>query len=445
MKKFALRGLIILAIVVALCIFFSGTVRTLTTPKVRFAQAKMGKFEQSTSLTGKVVFPAEEEIHVAVPEGMHLTVTRVKATAGDKVKAGDLLAAAKVTDADKTLESLRKDYETARSSLRSLEKKTGEIHLSRSEQRWQDAWEAEQEAMQAERDARVNLQVLLRQKGLEMVDGKTLPEGAGDEEKEAWNAWQAAGNTWQKSQESLKALERYAIPEDTWNDLQKMKEYRKTMADAEEKMTDLEILKKQAESITAPHAGYISQVSIEKGSSVDGDTVIMKMTPADNDPVIRAELGDMKLTVEKGTGLYVESDSWGRTETKVVDTGLTLEGHPYVDCQINKDVRYALGSVTAMMKNDIKLTLSTKNKESTCLLPASAVRGSGSDRYVYTGERVSSTFGGSQLKCKKTPVTVLGESGSTVSLAEDLSNKQVLYMEDRALSEDATVMSYEGN
>ena len=81
------------------------------------------------------------------------------------------------------------------------------------------------------------------------------------------------------------------------------------MADAEEKMTDLEILKKQAESITAPHAGYISQVSIEKGSSVDGDTVIMKMTPADNDPVIRAELGDMKLTVEKGTGLYVESGS----------------------------------------------------------------------------------------------------------------------------------------
>ena len=43
MKKFALRGLLILAIVVALCMFFSGTVRTLTTPKVRFAQAKNGK------------------------------------------------------------------------------------------------------------------------------------------------------------------------------------------------------------------------------------------------------------------------------------------------------------------------------------------------------------------------------------------------------------------
>ena len=97
MKKMALRGLLILAAVVALCIFFSGTVRTLTTPKVRFAQVKMGKFEQSTSLTGKVVFPETEEIRIQVPEGMLLTVTRVKASAGDKVKAGDTLLTAKVS------------------------------------------------------------------------------------------------------------------------------------------------------------------------------------------------------------------------------------------------------------------------------------------------------------------------------------------------------------
>ena len=43
LKTFALRGMIILAVVIALCILFSGTIRTLTTPKVRFAKAKMGK------------------------------------------------------------------------------------------------------------------------------------------------------------------------------------------------------------------------------------------------------------------------------------------------------------------------------------------------------------------------------------------------------------------
>ena len=34
LKKFALKGLIILAVAVALCMFFARTVQTITTPKV---------------------------------------------------------------------------------------------------------------------------------------------------------------------------------------------------------------------------------------------------------------------------------------------------------------------------------------------------------------------------------------------------------------------------
>ncbi len=444
MKKFALRGLIILAVVVALCIFFSGTVRTLTTPKVRYAQAKNGKFEQSTSLTGKVVFPMEEEVRFPIPEGMTLTVTRVRVTAGDSVKEGDVLAVAKVMDADKTLAGLEKDYETARTSLRSLEKKLGDIRLSSGEQRWQEAWETEQKAMKAERDARVNLTVLLNQGGLELAADGTLPEQADEETRTAYRGWKSAEAAWTAKQAELRALDRYAIADDLWSDMLKMDEYRRSMAESEQKITDLEILKKQAEQITAPHAGYISEVKIEKGSSLDGETVLVKMTQAGTGPVIRADLGTVKQTVEKGTVIEVDSDTWGRTETEGTETGMSLEGHPYADCAINRDVRYALGSVAEMMKlSEIKLTLSTRARETTCLLPAAAVRGSGNDRYVYVAERESSTFGGTRLKCKKMSVTVLGESGSTVSLAEDLTYEQVIYMEDRAISEGATVMTYE--
>lgn len=444
MKKFALRGMIILAVVVALCIFFSGTVRTLTTPKVRFAPAKNGKFEQSTNLTGKVVFPEEEEILIPIPEGMSLTVTRVRVGVGDRVKTGDTLAEAKVTDADKTLSALEKDYETAQTSLRSLEKKRGEIRLSNSEHKWQEAWQAEQDAMLAERDARVNLQVMLSQGGLALAADCTLPESADEDTRKAYEAWKALETAWKAKQGELKAMDRYAIEDELWADMQKMDEYRKTMAESEQKITELEILKKRAENLTAPHDGYISEVKIEKGSSLDGETVLLKMTPADTDPVIRVELGSMKQTVEKGTLMEVESDAWGRTETEVVNTGMSLEGHPYADCAINRDVRYALGSVAEIMKlSEIKLILSTRAKENTCIIAASAVRGSGNDRYVYITERENSTFGGSRLKCKKMSVTVLGESGSTVSLSEDLSYEQVIYMEDRTISEGATVMTYE--
>ena len=46
LKKFALRGLIILAVAVALCMFFARTVQTITTPKVQLVTASNGRFEE---------------------------------------------------------------------------------------------------------------------------------------------------------------------------------------------------------------------------------------------------------------------------------------------------------------------------------------------------------------------------------------------------------------
>lgn len=191
MKKFALRGMVILAAAVALCIFFSGTVRTLTTPKARFAQIRTGKMEQEIDLTGKVVFPEEEELTYSIPEGMTLTVTRVHVTAGSKVKAGDPLVSTRVTDGEKTLESLKKDLATAQKELRTLETKTAGIRLTRSEEKWQEAWNRENEARGRAQEARINLMTALRQAGVEW-NGKDLPEGAGEEAQELYAAWQQA-------------------------------------------------------------------------------------------------------------------------------------------------------------------------------------------------------------------------------------------------------------
>lgn len=42
LKRFALRGLIVLFVAVALCMFFARTVQTITTPKVQLVQAPPG-------------------------------------------------------------------------------------------------------------------------------------------------------------------------------------------------------------------------------------------------------------------------------------------------------------------------------------------------------------------------------------------------------------------
>jgi len=441
MKKFALRGLLILAAAVALCIFFSGTVRTLTTPKVRFAPVKMGKMEMETDLKGKVVFPEEEEIRLPVPEGMNLTVTRVHVVAGDQVKAGGTLISTKVTDREKNLDNLRKESAAAQKELRTLEKKTADYRLTRSEKSWQAAWEKEDEARSAARDARVNLYSALARAGMKMEDGK-LPEEAGEDLKELYETWQAAESRAARAAEELAALDRYAIPEDTWNALQQKKEAGQKAERLEKQMLDLQVLANTTEKVTAPRAAYVTEVGVEKGSAVDGDTVILKLTAEGSSPVIRFDLSDVKQEVNPGTVISIEADSWSRPQVKVINTGLSLEGHPYADTEINRDVIYSLGSVSSMMKNEIKAKLSVRSQETTCLLPASAVRGSGDSRYVYVGKTENSTFGGNRMTVEKMNVTVLAESGSTVSVAEDLTSRKVLYMEDRTLTEDGAVMEY---
>ena len=52
MKKFAIKGLVALAAVVALSMFFSGTIKTISTAKVKLVTAKQGKLEEEIKLSG---------------------------------------------------------------------------------------------------------------------------------------------------------------------------------------------------------------------------------------------------------------------------------------------------------------------------------------------------------------------------------------------------------
>ena len=57
LKNFALRGLIALAVAVALCMFFARTVQTITTPKVKLVTGSSGRYEEKMNFTAQVYFP----------------------------------------------------------------------------------------------------------------------------------------------------------------------------------------------------------------------------------------------------------------------------------------------------------------------------------------------------------------------------------------------------
>ena len=442
MKKFAIRAMIGLAIVVALCMFFSGTIRTITTAKVRFTNARQGKFEMNTDLTGKINFGDTEDITLDVPADQSLTVTRIFVKAGQQVKAGDELLSASVVDYDKTLKSLQSEYDTAQASLRDLIRKNGEVRLSRNETAWMEAYYAAQTASQTLRDCRVEVQALLELEKLTMPEDGSYPEGASDELKAAIDAQAAAEEANTEADETLESLNRYAINDTDWTYLTQKKEYEDKMAECEDQMTELELLSREMSHIYAEHDAYIAEVSVEKGGTIGSTTVVLKITKEGTSPVIRADITNVKQTVSAGSVVTLNTDRYGRLETAVVNTGLSADGTRYADVAITEDIIDSNGSISNMMQNDITVRLTTRAQEATCLVPAAAVRGSGDDRYVYVAQSVSSTFGGTQLKVVKQTLTVLNESSTVVSVNEDLTRSSIIYMEDRTISEGDYVMEY---
>ena len=73
MKKMAIKGLVTLAAVVALCMFFSGTIKTISTAKVKLVTAKQGKLEEEIKLSGNLTFPETEDVKLALASDQSVT------------------------------------------------------------------------------------------------------------------------------------------------------------------------------------------------------------------------------------------------------------------------------------------------------------------------------------------------------------------------------------
>ena len=172
MKKMAIKGLVALAAVVALCMFFSGTIKTISTAKVRLVTAKQGKLEEEIKLSGNLTFPQTEEVKLALASDQSVTIKRVRVAKGRKVAAGDVLFEAEVSGYDKEMESLRSDYEAAQKELMELERKNGDVRLKRTEEIWVEAYDALAQSKDDLMNAQTQLEVAAKLAGVTLTDDR---------------------------------------------------------------------------------------------------------------------------------------------------------------------------------------------------------------------------------------------------------------------------------
>lgn len=448
LKKFALRGMIILAVVIALCVLFSGTIRSLTTAKVQRATVKNGKFESVIELSSKVVFPDKEEVKISVPDGLSLTVQRVPKAAGEKVNKGDTILYTQLTDADKTIAELEKKYDEARSAIEDWERKHSDIRLSRNEQLWMDAYEAAREAEAAELEVRLALMTELNVSKASKLTEKNVSKGS-DEAKALYTQWQDAVKAMETAQKKQENLNRYAVDEDTWKTLKDKQASLKKKNDAENQMIKIRLLEKQVGTIRAPHDGYVIELKVEKGSSLTGENVLLLYTPEGVNPVIRAETKKTDKPIQKGAEIYIlpeDSNRGRKVKTKVISTGVTDTGIPCADAEITDDVIYEHGSVSSMLQKKISMRVISRAKESSTLITAAAVQGNGDNCFIYIAEPFTTMTGETRYRLREQKVTVLGRNDEWCAIEDDyyFGDVKIAYLWDRQVKEGDTVMEYEG-
>ena len=441
LKRFAVRGIVILAICVALCMFFSGTVRTITTPKVRLTAAKRGKLEERVELACKPAFPEVEEIGFSLDDDASLTIVKVNTREGYTVQEGDVLVEAKVANYDQLRKTAQEAYDSASEALMSLENKSRGIRVNRRDEAYADAYFALRDARRAAVSLELSMETQLSREGLERTD-EGYPEGASDALKEMIDAWREADAERAKAQAAMDSVSRYTVPEEVWSYITEQREQNEKKEEAEEELRRLVALDDQARAIVAPHAGYVATVEVKEGDVYDGSHPMLTITRADTLPTLRADISELDRTVTEKMTVSFNPDSYDAVETRVIATGTDDEGKKYADIEMTEQLIKARGSVYAMTQEDTTMTLIFRAREATSLLPTSAVRGSGDDRYIYVTEQNTAAFGGDTLRIHRMDVTVVGEYGGTTSIQEDISYYTIAYGEDRAISDGDAVMEY---
>lgn len=453
LKRFALKGLIILFVAVALCMFFARTVQTITTAKVQLVSASSGRFETEMTFAAQVSFPDKEEITLEEAATTPITVGRVYVKPGHFVKAGDVIFTAKVTTFEDEMKKLREEYDSKNKELLDLD---AQNRTASKESRQNELYDDMINAQSASADAIYDARFLALENGIRLsgdVSGWTQQLGVYDEVPEDVTKAVRKAQTAQSAYETARAAyfeildnRKLRVKDSVFEYIKKRNDLIDTMDELTGKMVDLASTVMALEKITAPHDGYIVSIDVSEGSVYDGSKKAYVISTEGSAPVLLADLDrDMERAIADGTRADVESDTYGSRRSEVAETVINADGSKQLKVVMPEDFLAQDSAAIRRFVSDggVTVKVTYRARQSTTLLPASAVRNDSSGDYIYL---IETQWGGfmsqTSMKVKKTSVTILDKSDRVISIAEEFSYQKVADREDRALSDGLTVMEY---
>ena len=444
MKRNAIKGLIALGIIILLCVFFSGTLHTITTAKVRMTTARNGYLENEITLTGSLHWPDTESLTVeGMTENDTLIIRRLPVAVGSWLQEGDLIAECIVSNYESRLKTLQDSYSTKEKELLEQERKSGALMVTNQHQEWYDAYCRVQETGNETELRRQDLQLEAWKAGITLGEGDSLPETCENKALLTLSQELTEAKTAQKAAEKeFDRIRMLNIGEDIISYLEKKDEIQKEMKNLAEEISALRILRERSAAVRAPHSGYVTALDLKAGDQIGKETVLLTMTIPDAEPVIRLDPGDSKRVIETGTPVTLSiGDS--TAETVICGQGVSSDGQVYLDASVTRQILSKLGGAAAAAeKNAVTAKLTSRSESPVTLIPVTTLRGSTGDYYIYIATSTVNTLGAEQFFVTRKKVTVLGMNNTAAAIEESLRNENIVYMEDRPLNEGCEIMPY---
>ncbi len=449
-KSRALKGLLILAVIVALCMYFARTVQTITTPKVKLTQSTTGRVEQKIDVQAKPYFPVKTEVALPKAEDTPITVDKLYVSAGLYVEAGDTLFTARVNDYDTKEKDLRDKYKTAGQKLIDLDianRKSSK--QSKRNELYDTMLDAQDALTAAESDARLAAAA----EGVDLTfDQETWAAIAKqknatanllsliDRAVTAKATFSTARDAFYQSYEN----KRIKVTDEVFKYINDRNAIIKEMRDISDDMVELLDAKKNLTTVKAESAGYIVSMDVKEGAGYDGKTTAYTIAKKDDMPCLRADITDLKKDVADGAKVEVAGD-YETLKTKVTDVVNGTDGRKYAEIALNDDILRTAGGMSQLLSDgSMQVSIVFRSKKNATLIPASALRseGDGND-YVFVVDYSGGGFlssGG--MIAKKTTVTVIDRGDKAVSIQEDLSYQRIIERADRTVEDGKPVMEY---
>ncbi|HNW85561.1 MAG TPA: hypothetical protein PLP25_10340 [Candidatus Limiplasma sp.] len=449
-KGKALKGLLILALIVALCMYFSKTIQTITTPKVKLVQATTGRIEQKISVSASPYFPVKTEVTLNKAVDYPITVDKVYVSPGLYVEAGDTLFTASVNDYDTKEKDLRDKYTESAQKLIDLD--IANRKSSKQSQRndlYDTMLDAQDALTTAESDARLaaaaegidltfdqeTWAAIARQKNASDNVMGTIAKAA--TAKETFNT---ARDAFYQSYENAKLK----VTDAVFKYINDRNAIIKDMHDYSNDMVKLLEAKQTFATVKADSAGYIVAMDVKENSTYDGKLSAYTIAKKEDVPVLRADITDLKKEVTEGAKVEVEGD-YDTFKTKVTGVVDDTDGRKYAEMELTDDILKNAGGMSKLISSgSVDANIVFRSKKNATLIPASALRseGEGND-YIFVVDYSGGGFlssGG--MVAKKTTVTVIDRGDKAVSIQEDLGYQQIIERADRTVEDGKPVMEY---